>query len=183
VEEIQIREFAALRETIRARGGARPLAFLAGIGLWALALTVVLIWLPNPLASMVPLLVLTTTFEVIRTLHMGVERIGRYVQVFFEERPRDLPMESPAWETTAMAFGPAVPGAGGHPLFLPLVLMATIVNYLAVVFPGPIVVELWTLAVPHLAFMVWTLFCDRAMRKQRATELARFRELRKGGRS
>ena len=33
MEEIQIREFAALRETIRARGGARPLAFLAGIGL------------------------------------------------------------------------------------------------------------------------------------------------------
>ena len=35
----------------------------------------------------------------------------------------------------------------------------------------------WTLAVPHVAFVVWMLYCDRAMRKQRATELARYRAL------
>ena len=47
----------------------------------------VLVWLPNPLAAIVPLVVLVSTFEVVRVLHVGVERIGRYVQVFFEEPP------------------------------------------------------------------------------------------------
>ena len=149
---------------------------------WAIALIAVLVWLPNPLASMVPLVVLVSTFEVVRVLHVGVERIGRYVQVFFEEQSAEPPRTPPAWESTAMAFGAAVPGAGGHPFFLPIVLMAAILNYLAVVFPGPILVELWTLAIPHIAFAAWTLYCDRAMRKQRATELARFRALRDGSR-
>jgi hypothetical protein len=127
---------------------------------------------------MVPLVVLVSTFEVVRVLHVGVERIGRYVQVFFEERSTEPPRTPPTWETTAMAFGPTVPGAGGHPFFLPIVLMATILNYLAVIFPGPILVELWTLAIPHIAFVAWTLYCDRAMRRQRGVELARFRELK-----
>ena len=36
-----------------------------------------------------------------------------------------------------MSFG-AVPGVGGHPLFVPLFLMATALNYLAVMLPGPV---------------------------------------------
>ena len=76
MDEIQIHEFDALRATIRDRGRARPIVLLGGISAWALTLIVVLVWLPNPLASMVPLLVLASTFEAVRTLHMGVERIG-----------------------------------------------------------------------------------------------------------
>ena len=91
---------------------------------------------------------------------------------------RDAPLVPPAWETTATAFGRSVPGAGGHPFFLPIFVMATLLNYLAVIFPGPVAVELWTLAIPHIALVLWMLYCDRAMRKQRATELARYRELK-----
>ena len=159
------------------------MVLLGGISAWALTLVAVLVWLPNPLASMVPLLVLVSTFEAVRTLHTAVERIGRYVQVFFEELPTaDAPLAAPAWERTAMQFGRSVPGASGHPLFLPIVVMATLLNFLAVMLPGPVPVELWTLAVPHLAFVVWTLSCDRAMRRQRATELARYRALKTGAR-
>lgn len=172
-------EYAGLRETIRSRGGARPLAFLAGISIWAVTLIALLIWLPNPIAAVVPLLVLLATFEVVRSLHLGVERIGRYVQVFVEEASvGDSSLAAPAWERVAMAFGPTVPGAGGHPYFLAVFLLATVINYLAVILPGPVLVELVTMAIPHVAFTAWLIYCDRGMRRQRAGELARFRALK-----
>ena len=184
MEDVAGREYAALRETIRARGGLRPIVFLIGIGAWAAVLIGVLTWLPAPIASVVPLLILVATFEVVRVLHLGVERIGRYIQVFFEESATgSVATTPPAWERTAMAFGPSVPGAGGHPYFLSVFFMATAVNFLAVVFPDPIPVELATLAVPHVAFVVWVIYCDVGMRKQRASELARFRTLRDSGSS
>ena len=177
-------EYRALRDTIRTRGGARPLALLLGLGIWASLLVAVLVWLPNPIASVIPLLLLVATFEVVRTLHLSVERIGRYVQVFFEEGDGGRsPTHPPAWEHTAMVFGPRLPGAGGHPLFLPIVVFAAIANYLAVLMPGPVPVELLTLAVPHLACIVWMIVCDRGMRAQRTTELARYRALKESLRS
>jgi hypothetical protein len=172
-------EFLVLRETIRSRGTARPVVLLVGLGTWAAVLVAVLAWLPNPTASVVPLVLLVATFEVVRTLHLGVERIGRYLQVFYEESPGgSAPTAPPAWEHTAMQLGPSLPGAGGHPYFLPVILVAATVNFLAVLFPGPVTVELVVLAVPHLAFIVWLAYCDRGMRRQRATELARYRALR-----
>jgi Flp pilus assembly protein TadB len=179
MQDYAAREFSILRETIRSRGGLRPLVLLAGVSVWATVLVAVLVWLPNPIASTVPLVVLLATLEALRTLHLGVERIGRYIQVFFEEdSATGAPSGAPAWEHIAMQLGPSLPGAGGHPYFLAVLLMATVVNYLAVLFPGPLAIELATLAVPHLAFVTWLIHCDRGMRKQRATELARFRELR-----
>jgi hypothetical protein len=178
MDELPGREFMALRETIRARGTARPLAFLGGLVAWAAVLSTVLIWLPYPMASVVPLLILLATFEVVRTIHLGVERIGRYIQVFFEERTGGTPGGPPAWEHVAMRFGPSLPGAGGHPFYQPIVLLATVVNFLAVVLPGPLLVEVTTLAIPHVALIAWMFYCDRGMRKQRASELARFREIR-----
>lgn len=184
MKDYSAREFEALRQTIRSRGGARPLVVLAGVSAWAGILVVVLAWLPNPLASVVPLVVLLATFEVVRALHLGVERIGRYIQVFFEEDPGgSAPTGGPAWEHTAMQFGTSVPGAGVHPYFVAVFFVATLVNFLAVLFPGPVMVELSALAVPHLAFLVWILYCDRGMRRQRVAELARFRALKDSLRS
>lgn len=178
------REFEVLRQTIRSRGGSRPLVVLGGLSAWAGVLVVVLAWLPNPLASVIPLVVLLATFEVVRTLHLGVERIGRYIQVFVEEDSGgSAPTGGPKWEHTAMHFGGSVPGAGTHPYFVGVFVVAIPVNFLAVVFPGPLMVELATLAVPHLAFLVWMLYCDRGMRRQRVAELARFRALKDSLRS
>jgi hypothetical protein len=145
---------------------------------WAFLLIAVLALLPFPVATAIPLSALVVTFEVIRPLHFGAERIGRYLQVFYEEmgehgRPLS---ETPSWERTAMSFG-AVPGVGGHPLFVPAFFMATAVNYLGVIFSGPVAIEMGAMAIPHLAFIAWLVLADRAMRRQRATELARMREL------
>src|SRR5262245_6710492 len=82
-----------------------------GLATWAVVLTTILIWLPSPLASVIPLLVLATTFEVVRVLHLVVERIGRYIQVFHEETVANAPLAPPAWERAAMQLGPSVPGA------------------------------------------------------------------------
>ena len=135
-------EFEVLRATIRARGLARPRAFLAGLCTWAVTLVAILAWLPNPVAAVIPLLLLVGSFEVVRnaapgrrahrTLRPGVLRRGG--------RRRNA-MTPPAWERTAMAFGPSVPGAGGHPLYLPVFLLATVVNLMAVMLPGPLLIE------------------------------------------
>jgi hypothetical protein len=172
-------EYASLRATIQSRSLARPLILMAGIVFWAALLLALLIWLPQPVTAAVPLLVLATTFEVVRSLHLGIERIGRYVQTFFEEDAGDEALFAPpSWERTAMTFGPTVPGAGGHPLYLPIFILATSLNLLAVMLPEPVLVEMAAMAVPHSAFVVWMLYCDRAMRRQRIDELARFRSLK-----
>jgi len=148
------------------------------MAIWAALLIAVLTLLPYPVAAAIPLLALLVTFEVIRPLHFGAERIGRYIQVFYEEagEPNRSLTDTPSWERVAMSFG-AMPGVGGHPLFVPVFLLATATNYLAVLLPRPVAVELSVMAVPHLAFIAWLVAADRAMRNQRAIELARMREL------
>jgi hypothetical protein len=172
-------EYLVLRKTIAHRGALRPILMLAGTSIWAGLLIAVLVLLPLPIAAAIPLLVLVVTFEVIRPLHFGAERIGRYLQVFYEEagEPGRSLRDTPSWERVAMSFG-VVPGVGGHALFVPLFLMATAINYLAVLLPQPERIELSVMAVPHLAFIAWLVASDRAMRTQRTIELARMRELR-----
>jgi hypothetical protein len=176
-------EYLVLRQTIAQRGAIRPILALAGLAIWATLLIVVLLLLPYPVAAAIPLFVLVVTFEVIRPLHFGAERIGRYVQVFYEEAgDQDRHMnDTPSWERVAMSFG-AVPGVGGHPLFVPLFFMAAALNYLAVLLPQPVAIEMGVMAIPHLAFLGWLLSADRAMRGQRAIELARLRDMRNGPR-
>jgi hypothetical protein len=171
-------EYLVLRRTIAQRGALRPILVLIGTGIWAALLIAVLVLLPYPVAASIPLVALVVTFEVIRPLHFGAERIGRYLQVFYEEQanPGRPLHDTPSWERVAMSFG-AVPGVGGHPLFVPAFLMATAINYLAVLLPHPVTVEMSVMAVPHLAFIAWLVAADRAMRGQRAIELARLREL------
>lgn len=173
-------EYRILRDTIALRGSLRPVIAVIGFGVWAVILAGVLIWLTYPLAAIIPLLMLVATFEVIRPLHFGAERIGRYLQVFYEEDGQaERPLsETPSWERVAMGLS-AVPGTGGHPLFVPLFFLATITNTLPVLLAEPMAtaIELTALGVPHLAFLVWLVNADRAMRKQRAAELEQFRAL------
>ena len=180
--EQQLHEFRSLRDAVASRGQLRVGLTVAGVCVWALVLTALIIALPYPVAAIVPLTVLVTTFEAVRTLHFGAERIGRYLQVFYEEvnAGPDSVLKPPAWERTAMAFGAAVPGAAGHPLFAPIFALVTLVNLVAVMLAEPLPEELALLTLPHLAFLAWMVRTDAAMRAQRATELARFRELRDG---
>jgi hypothetical protein len=174
-------EYLVLRQTIAQRGALRPILALGGVISWALVLTAVLALLPYPVASAIPLLVLVATFESIRPLHFGAERIGRYLQVFHEENghPDRAISDVPSWERVAMSFG-HVPGVGGHPLFIPVFFLAAVTNYVAVILLNPVPVELGVMAVPHLAFAAWLVAAHRAMKGQRVTELARMRALLAG---
>jgi hypothetical protein len=173
-------EYEALRRTIGQRGSLKATLLVAGIAAWAAVFTAVIIAVPYPVAAAVPLLVLAATFEAIRPLHFGAERIGRYLQVFYEEagEPTRSLSDTPAWERVAMQFG-HVPGVGGHALFVPIFFMATVVNYAAVLVPIPVQVEMFVMAIPHVAFVAWLLVADRAMKRQRNIELARMRETRR----
>jgi len=178
VSTLPAAEYASLRAAIAARGQLRAGLAVAGVAAWALLLILVIAWLPYPAAAVVPLVVLLAAFEAVRGLHMGAERLGRYLQVFYEEAGGEA---RPAWERTAMTLGPAVPGAAGHPLFLPVFFAAVGLNLLAVLLPEPVGVELVALAIPHVSFAGWLVWTDRAMRRQRGEDLARFRALQAGG--
>ena len=168
-------EYAALRATIAARGTWRVGVAVATVAAWAATLVAVLSLLPYPAAALIPLSVLVAGAEAVRVLHLGVERIGRYLQVLYE------PIGGvPAWERTAMQLGPAMPGAGGHPLFLPVFGVALVVNLLALWTPGPTSAELAVVGGSHLLAVVWGVRADLAMRRQRASDLAAFERLQRG---
>ena len=92
-----------------------------------------------PLLALIPLVVLGGGFEAVWGLHVGVERIGRFIQVTYESA-----QDGASWETTAMRASPGLPGGGADPLFTVVFAAATLVN-LGVAFvaqPTPIEVVL-----------------------------------------
>jgi hypothetical protein len=167
-----------LRRTIAQRGALRHILLVGGIGFWAVTATAVLVWLPYPPAALIPLVVLLATFEAIRPLHFGAERIGRFLQVFYEEAgdPERPLRDTPSWERVAMRFG-SVPGVGGHPLFVPVFLIATAANYMVALYARVGVADTVLLAVIHALFGGWLLSAHRAMKTQRDIELERVRHL------
>lgn len=122
-------EYSALRATIRERGTLRPVLAVATVAGWAATAIAVDSLSGTPVSTLIPLLVLATGFEAIFALHVGVERIGRYLQVAYEGRP-----DQPAWEHTAMRFGTApVPAAGRvDPLFAVPFAFAVLLNFVPV---------------------------------------------------
>src|SRR5436853_7026190 len=81
----QQEEYRALRSTISQRGSAKIWIFIAGTLGWAALAMATAALASLPVATFLPLLVLAVTFEAIFSLHVGVERIGRYLQVFHED--------------------------------------------------------------------------------------------------
>lgn len=140
---------------------------------WA-ALTLLLLTFSGiPVASIVSLGVLVGGFEAIHALHVGVERIGRYLQVFYEGEH-----ETPRWETTAMAVGPSLPGGGIDPLFSMVFVCAAVVNMVPALLPNPTPIELGVLALLHAAFVFRVVRARGAAARQRAVELESYRALR-----
>ena len=112
-------EFVVLRQTIAARGTIRIVIAPVTILGWSAMTLALLHAVYLPVAALLTLGVLVAGFEAVHALHVGVERIGRYLQVFYEERENDA-----YWETTAMQAGPSLPGGGVDPLFSVLFLGA-----------------------------------------------------------
>lgn len=168
----ELEEYKALRDTIRERGTARHWVVVVGLTTWAaLALASAVIALPA--LTLVPLLTLVASFEVMFALHTGVERVGRYIQVFYEH-----PGESAAWEQVAMAYGRTFGGGGIDALFSPIFSVATLLNFLPVALSGLVAVDWTIVGAVHMLFIVRIWSAKRQAAGQRAVDLARFTRLK-----
>ena len=168
-------EYSVLRKTIAARGTARMVLFPVTMIAWASLALIVLTLAEAPVASLLPLAVLAAGFEAIHALHVGVERIGRYLQVYYENLET-----GPQWETIAMKVGPALPGGGIDPLFTLVFASATFVNILPALALQlrPTAIELGVIGVLHLAMVIRIVRARGAAARQRAVELESFRQIR-----
>jgi hypothetical protein len=165
----ELEEYRALRGTIRTRGTARVCLFVIGFGTWAvLSLTALALALP-PVATLASLAVLAATFEAVFALHVGVERVGRYLQVFHEDR----------WEQTALDFGAPLAGTGSDPLFTYLFAIATLLNAIPIAGADPVRLELVVIGAAHGLFLARVIVARRAATRQRAVDLDRFRALKR----
>jgi hypothetical protein len=168
---VKDQEFEALRATIRERGTVRMILLPVTFGVWAGAAIATMAAVALPIGALLPLLVLAAGFEAIYALHINVERIGRYLQVFHET--------DGGWEHVAMIFGQRFPGRGPDALFSTLFLIATALNYLPVALGGS-PAELVVAGLLHLVLAVHIGTARSRASKQRQQDLERFEEIRKG---
>ncbi len=167
-------EYRALRQTIRERGTAKVWLLVVGMIGWG-ALTIATSAVASlPVATFLPLLILAATFEAIFNLHVGVERIGRYLQVFHEG--------DAGWEHTAMTFGRPLKGTGTDPLFVAHFLIAALLNMVPalLVEPPPVQLEITVVGAAHLLFVVRVIVARRSASRQRAADLRRFEDMKLG---
>lgn len=168
----EVEEYRTLRDTIRERGTARVWMFVAGLVAWG-GLTVATAALAAlPVATLLPLLVLAGVFEAVFSLHTGVERVGRYLQVFHED--------TAGWEHAAMAYGRAPRGSGTDPLFTAFFLGATVLNFVPVLIADPVATEVVVIGAAHVLLLVRVLLARRASGRQRGVDLERFEKIRGG---
>jgi hypothetical protein len=187
-------EYTALRATIRERGTARVCIFVAGIAAWTAATIATAALASSPVASLLPLLLLAGVFEAVFALHVGVERIGRYVQVFHEgsggfsgsagsgglgaSSESGESGGSIGWERAAMAFGRPRGAATSDALFTLPFLLAALFNIAPALLLTPIPTELVFVGGAHALFVLRLVVARMAAGRQRAIDLERFRQLK-----
>jgi len=162
-------EYRSLRKTIQTRGSLRFTIAAATFFVWA-ALSM---WCWTSAAglipAMLPLFVLIAGFEIVLSIHTGVERIGRYVQRFFE----DGGPNPPAWEHIAVAMGPHWHSPGGvDPLFSLAFVVAAFLNFTLVGASADSTQWVIGMGIPHLIFSVRILSARRFAAMQRKIDLA-----------
>jgi hypothetical protein len=167
-------EFTVLRQTIATRGTVRMVLLPLTVLAWTLAVALLnLGTTQEPLLGLVSLSVLVAGFEGIHALNVGVERIGRYLQVYYEGEPG-----GPTWETTAMSVGPGLPGGGIDPLFTVVIAALTGLN-LALSFPTLDATRDFAVVLPvHVIFWIRIIRARGAAARQRAVDLETFRAIR-----
>jgi hypothetical protein len=166
-------EFAVLRSTIATRGTVRMALVPFILVCWAALAAILALWSDTPIAIVFPLAILVGGFEAIHALHVGVERIGRYIQVNYEADPG-----SPQWESTAMRVGPALPGGGVDPLFTVVFMSATFANLIPAAVTMPTGIEYGVLAALHVMFIIRLMRTRGAAARQRAIDLETFKALK-----
>jgi len=165
-------EYTALRATIRERGTARFYVFAGGFAAWGAVATATAALAFSPLATLLPLLVLAAIFETVFALHIGVERIGRYLHVFHEETGVTK------WEHAAVAFGRPKGAATADPLFSVPFFLAAVFNVAPALIVAPTTPELIFIGGAHALFVLRLLVARETARRQRAIDQARFADLK-----
>ena len=166
-------EYAALRATVRERGTWRVVLTWLTFAVWAV-LVIPGVVRGTPFVLLASLVALAAGFESVYALHVGVERIGRYLQVFYETSVR-----LPAWERTAMAYGREPPGDGLDPIFSKLFATAALLNLVPILLSRQLGLVLVGL-VAHVVFAARILQARRYAEKQRSLDLEKFRRLKEG---
>ncbi|PWT81435.1 MAG: hypothetical protein C5B57_10460 [Blastocatellia bacterium] len=174
----EVEEYRALRATIRERGSVRIYLFVAVLAAWAAATIATTTLVTLPVATLLPLLLLAGGFEAIFQLHTGVERIGRYLQVFYGDVDDSVPVRE--WERTAMDYGRSFPG-GSDSLFTLFFFFATVINFVPVMLavPEPQPIELVVAGGVHALFAGRLVIARRYSGRQRALDLERFHQMRR----
>ncbi len=169
----------SLRATIRERGTARVCLFAGGIAAWTAATIATTALAASPIATLLPLLLLAAVFEAVFALHIGVERIGRYIQVFHEARDGSGGSAgSEGWEHAAMAFGRPKGTSSADALFSAIFLLAALFNMAPALLLSPTPVELIFVGGAHALFVLRLLIARHAAGTQRAIDLERFQQLK-----
>jgi hypothetical protein len=168
MSERSAEEYSALRATIRQRGTARVYIFALGLAFWAALVVASIVLIVPPVTTVVPLVALAATFEGVYSLHVGVERIGRYLLVFHGDR----------WEQAAGTFGRQPGAPKTDPLFSTVFLLAALVNLVPLLSTTPIPQELVLVGGAHAAFAVRVVLARAAAGRQRTLDTDRFRQLR-----
>jgi hypothetical protein len=169
---LSVAEYDVLRRTIAVRGTARMLVAPTSCVGWAALALVQSGANGNPLAALISLSVLVAGFESVHALHVGSERIGRYLQVYYE-----ADVSGPRWESTAMLVGPALPGGGIDPLFSGLFVGAGLLNFMTAEPTRLTPMVLAVMMTAHAAFAFRIVRARLAATRQRAVELESFKAL------
>ncbi|HZR25036.1 MAG TPA: hypothetical protein VFA59_15690 [Vicinamibacterales bacterium] len=179
----ELEEYRQLRSTIRERGTARVWIFAVGTVSWAALAIATVALTATPLGTLVPLMVLAAVFEAVYALHIGVERIGRYLHVFFEGSDTSEVSEvseysGTGWEHVAMSFGKPDGAATVDALFLVPFVTAVVLNLLPAMLLDPTREELIFVGGAHALVVLRLLRARAVARRQRAIDLARFETLK-----
>lgn len=170
---LELEEYRALRAVIGQRGSLRVVLVVSTLAGWALAASLVTTLVALPLASLIPLIVLVAGFEAVHALHVGAERIGRYLYVRYESAG------SPMWEGAIGAFGSGRLPFGGRPSgahFAAVFALAALTN-LAAAALGSTPVELGTLAAIHALVVARIVLARAASKNQRRDDQAEFERI------
>jgi len=177
---LRVEEYRALRNTIRQRGSLRVILAVATFSVWAVTILLASTRFVLPYFSLIPLIVLVAGFEAVFALHIGVERIGRYIQAHHEPASNG----QARWEESAMVF--QGPGGGANPLFPAVFIGATLINLTMGMLFSFDENEAFSLAnraewIPvallHLVVIVRVILAVRFSASQRARDLAEYRRV------
>ena len=172
----RLSEFTILRQTIASRGTVRMALLPITVIGWAAIVVAVIRLGPlqsSPDGSLISLMVLVGGFEAIHALNAGVERIGRYLQVYYEGS-----LEGPRWETTAMATGPALPGGGIDPLFTAVFVIVSALNVIVGLSNARTATVALVVGAVHGIFWARVIRARGAAARQRAVDLETFRAIK-----